>query len=116
MKKTLAICLLLLFAALFSPSAQGQDQLVILHTNDLHGQSLARLATLLAEQRELHPDLLWVDAGDLFSGTAISNLLQERRKKRQCWSWAWMPSPWVIMISTSAWRPCTVRSRLGYPG
>jgi len=81
MKKTLAICLLLLFAALFSPSVQGQDQLVILHTNDLHGQSLARLATLLAEQRELHPDLLWVDAGDLFSGTAISNLLQGKAEE-----------------------------------
>jgi len=117
MKKTLAICLLLLFAALFSPSAQGQDQLVILHTNDLHGQSLARLATLLAEQRELHPDLLWVDAGDLFSGTAISNLLQGKAEEAAVLELGLdAPSPWVIMISTSAWRPCTVRSRLGYPG
>ena len=31
---------------------------------------------MLEEQRQLHPELLWVDAGDLFSGTAISNLLQ----------------------------------------
>lgn len=72
MKRLLAICCILLAAA---GLAMAQE-LVIVHTNDLHGQSLARLATVLEEQRQLHPELLWVDAGDLFSGTAISNLLQ----------------------------------------
>jgi len=74
MRKNLAAGLLLLLAALCIP-VYGQE-LVILHTNDLHGQSLARLATVLEEQRQLFEQLIWVDAGDLFSGTAISTLLQ----------------------------------------
>lgn len=54
----------------------AQEELIILHTNDLHGQSLAALGTLVSQQRELHPNLLLVDAGDLFSGTAVSSLFK----------------------------------------
>jgi len=74
-KRWAALVVLLCLVGAVSSAARGQE-LIILHTNDLHGQSLARLATLLEEQRGLFPHLIWVDAGDLFSGTAVSNLLQ----------------------------------------
>lgn len=75
MRRTLAASLVLLVLLVLVSAAYGSE-LVILHTNDLHGQSLARLATLLEEQRERHTHVLWLDAGDLFSGTATSTLLQ----------------------------------------
>ena len=69
--------LILVVIVLFLPlSVFAQGELVILHTNDLHGQSLARLATIVEEQRALHPHALLVDAGDLFSGTAVSSIFQ----------------------------------------
>ncbi len=57
-------------------------QLVILHSNDTHGQLLplptesgtllggyARRATFIKQQRAAHPHLLLVDAGDFYQGT-----------------------------------------------
>lgn len=77
MRRNILTWLILVVCALFLPlSTFAQEELIILHTNDLHGQSLARLATLVEEQRALHPLVLLVDAGDLFSGTAVSSLFQ----------------------------------------
>ena len=52
MKKLLAIpCLILVFALIsFAISIQAEE-LVILHTNDLHGQSLSQIATMVAEEK-----------------------------------------------------------------
>ncbi|MCK9525091.1 MAG: MFS transporter [Limnochordia bacterium] len=71
---TLVLALVLLIPA-FSQAAHGQE-IVILHTNDLHGESLAQIATMVTELRAVHPDLLLLDAGDLFSGTPVSSLFQ----------------------------------------
>lgn len=71
MRKTLMILVVLIILAL--PTGGRGKELVILHTNDLHGQSLARIATMVEDQRAFYPDLLLMDAGDLFSGTPISS-------------------------------------------
>ncbi|NLJ80610.1 MAG: bifunctional metallophosphatase/5'-nucleotidase [Firmicutes bacterium] len=72
----------LILVLLLSLSAAAQGELVILHTNDLHGQSLAQIASLVEKERTLHPDLLLVDAGDLFSGTAVSFLFQGEAEQK----------------------------------
>ena len=72
----LGICLLLLLVpGLLLP--QAPTTLVILHTNDMHGQVLPRngaggLAQLAAVVRREMPDLL-LDAGDMFTGTMASD-------------------------------------------
>lgn len=77
MRKVLALWLIVAALTLAaSPPGLSQQQLVVLHSNDLHGQSLSRLATLLESERQANPFTLWVDAGDLFSGTAISQLFK----------------------------------------
>ncbi|WP_461364873.1 metallophosphoesterase [Candidatus Darwinibacter acetoxidans] len=79
MKRCLAfgVLVLLLFLSSAAPGrVLAQEELVVLHTNDLHGQSLARLATVLEEQRREHSHLFWVDAGDLFSGSPVSSAFQ----------------------------------------
>jgi len=55
------------------PGTAKDQEIVILHTNDLHGHSLARIATMVEECRIEHPNLLLLDAGDLFSGTPVSS-------------------------------------------
>lgn len=75
-RKTFTWLILVVMVFFLPLRALAHGELVILHTNDLHGQSLARLATLVEEQRALHPLVLLVDAGDLFSGTAVSSLFQ----------------------------------------
>ncbi len=72
-----ALAFLIALATIFSCSALGAgEEIVILYTNDLHGESLAKIATMVAELRKIHPDLLLVDAGDLFSGTPVSNVFK----------------------------------------
>lgn len=66
------VLFIVLWIASFPALGQGQE-IIILHTNDLHGESLAQIATMVAELRDIHPDLLLVDAGDLFSGTPVSS-------------------------------------------
>jgi 2',3'-cyclic-nucleotide 2'-phosphodiesterase (5'-nucleotidase family) len=69
----LATCL----SAVLSGSVQQPTHILIAHTNDIHGQLLPRngvggLAELATVIRNLNPDLI-VDAGDLFTGTFISD-------------------------------------------
>ena len=66
----------LLFAAL-SLTGAPQTHVVLMHTNDLHGHVLPEngaggLAIIAAIVKQQHPDLL-LDAGDMFTGTLISD-------------------------------------------
>ena len=71
-----AIAILVILLVLSYPSMGQGKEIVILHTNDLHGESLGQIATLVMELRNTYPDLLLLDAGDLFSGTPVSNLFE----------------------------------------
>jgi len=64
-------------------------KLIILHSNDTHGQLLplptedgallggyARRATFIRQQREAHPHLLLLDAGDFYQGTRYWHAFQ----------------------------------------
>jgi len=71
----LALLALLLTAGLVFP--QAPTNLIILHTNDMHGQVLPRgeaggLAHLATVIRREQPDVL-LDGGDMFTGTVISD-------------------------------------------
>ena len=66
----------LLFAAL-SLTGAPQTQVVLMHTNDIHGHLLPEdgvggLAIIAAIVKQQHPDIL-VDAGDMFTGTLVSD-------------------------------------------
>ncbi len=74
------VALLLISCAVFS-----QYELVILHTSDLHGHiypvnyatnkysevGLAKIATLISQEREKYPDAILVDSGDLIQGSPL---------------------------------------------
>jgi len=72
----LLLILIGLSAGLWAP-VQAPAHVVIMHTNDIHGQLLPRngaggmaeIATIIGSE---HPDLI-LDAGDLFTGTFISD-------------------------------------------
>lgn len=86
-----------LFAGLMmmalSTQAKKNKQLVILHTNDTHstvlpvnnqlpdtmkagrGGFLRRIA-MLKEERKKHPDLLYLDSGDFFQGSAYFTMFK----------------------------------------
>ncbi len=58
-------------------AAQPSTHVVIMHTNDLHGQLLAKdgvggIAEIAAVIRSARPDLI-LDAGDMFTGTFLSD-------------------------------------------
>jgi len=69
-----------------APAPTG-SKIVIVHTNDLHGNlepdskgrgGLARIATLLAQVRAENPagSVLYIDCGDIAQGTPLSNTFQ----------------------------------------
>ena len=76
LKSSLLTLVALLLAALALNGA-GTTHIVLMHTNDLHGHllpenengGLAIIATIVKQQ---HPDVL-VDAGDMFTGTLLSD-------------------------------------------
>ena len=92
MKKTALIITLLACVAL-AGVAKGNRQLVILHTNDTHScifplsEALAdtmlagrggylRRLSLLKEERQKHPDLLYFDSGDFSQGSSFYTLFK----------------------------------------
>ncbi len=81
----LAVFVVLLLAAVLNVAcAADTASLVILHTNDLHGQmraekdnpGAARIAAYFRQVREKHPNVLVLDAGDSVSGTPLSLLFE----------------------------------------
>ncbi|MBO5731378.1 MAG: 5'-nucleotidase C-terminal domain-containing protein [Treponema sp.] len=67
------------------PYEEGKEyQLVVIHTNDHHGTVLAKdgiaglaeRATYIKAMKAAHENLLILDAGDINTGTAISNMFQ----------------------------------------
>lgn len=71
----LVACLAFVPAVVVGAAGEGAGQspqtLTILHTNDTHAhlEYIARRATLIGQIREQEPNVLLVDAGDVFSGT-----------------------------------------------
>lgn len=71
------LALILFFAIASLAGGQTNARLLIVHTNDLHGQILPKdgiggLAEAATVIRNLRPDLL-VDGGDMFTGTIMSD-------------------------------------------
>ena len=75
------------FLAIAAPAFPATDTLVVLHTNDFHGYisadgdraaGLARIAAYFKQQRQIHSNVLALDAGDCVSGTPVSTLFQGR--------------------------------------
>jgi len=72
------------FTTLLYPPASLAEvrQLIIVHTNDLHGHikeekdyaGAARISAFVDQQRELYPGVLLLDAGDAISGTPVSTM------------------------------------------
>ncbi len=86
MKTTLVIRLIFL-AGILTPFYMDAQDLVIVHTNDIHSQiepfrsgrnagsaGILSLSGYLEETRKEHPDLLFLDAGDYNQGTPYFNL------------------------------------------
>lgn len=70
--------------ALSYPLAAHAEELILLHTNDIHNRLLSfegrdgrdvggldRLAELIAQHRAKHPNVLVLDGGDVFQGTPL---------------------------------------------
>ena len=91
MKKYLFI-IFMVFVSL-SGQAKKHKQLVILHTNDTHSQifpisaqlpdtmkagrgGFLRRIALLKEERQKHPDLLYLDSGDFWQGSAYFTMFK----------------------------------------
>jgi 5'-nucleotidase/UDP-sugar diphosphatase len=84
----LAVVLSLLVSPVFARPVRDADsvgknyELVLLHTNDHHGAvlpiggqgGLAELATFVKQVRQENPHVLLVDAGDINTGPALSNM------------------------------------------
>lgn len=76
-RKFLALLFLLITPAGLWVAAQTPAHVVIMHTNDMHGQLLPRngvggIAEIATIMRRAKPDLI-LDAGDIFTGTFLSD-------------------------------------------
>src|SRR6476661_8620837 len=72
-----SMLLVTLLLAALSLTGAPQTHVVLMHTNDIHGHVLPEngvggLAIIAAIVKQQHPDLL-LDAGDMFTGTLVSD-------------------------------------------
>jgi len=77
MRQLKSMLLVILLLAALSVTAAPDTHIVLMHTNDIHGHLLPEkgeggLAVIAAIVRQHHPDLL-LDAGDMFTGTLVSD-------------------------------------------
>ncbi len=76
--RPLVLPVVLSLAALLRPAAAAarEDTVLLLHTNDLHGhiENAPALAGLAKAERAKRKDVLWLDAGDVISGTPVSTV------------------------------------------
>ena len=79
-RRSLLLLLLTLTALAACASSPQARRIRIVHTNDLHGhvERAATVAAVAAEQREKHPHVLFLDAGDCISGTPVSTAFKGR--------------------------------------
>jgi len=69
-----------------SAHPKADKVITILHTNDTHGSweadgwggGMARVASLIEQQRALNPDAILLDAGDTFQGNAFAYFFKDR--------------------------------------
>lgn len=94
-------------------------KITILHTNDQHSRiepfetsenpkysnkgGFARRAALIDKIRKEEPNVLLLDAGDIFQGTPYFNFLEANWSLNSCLKWDMKPPPWEITILTMAW-------------
>lgn len=85
MKKILSLVFLFVLICFISNVMAENVDLVILHTNDIHGRieesqyagmGMAKLNTLIQEYRRENKNVLLLDAGDTFHGQIIANLVK----------------------------------------
>lgn len=82
--KTIYVSIVVLLFIMMSPLAMAESpDLIILHTNDIHGRieegegmGMAKLATIVQEFRNKYNNVLLVDAGDTIHGLPIANEVQ----------------------------------------
>ncbi|MFN2364286.1 MAG: metallophosphoesterase, partial [Halarsenatibacteraceae bacterium] len=86
-RKLFVISFVLVFAVLsISMVGYGADDLIVLHTNDIHGRIEADdglmgypyIASVIEDYRENYENVLVLDAGDAIHGRAITNELEGR--------------------------------------
>ncbi len=88
-KSLVAVAIVLLFPCAAALATSADQTLVILHTNDFHGHplkfnyqgipdvgGLPAIATVVNQVRSRHKNVLLLDAGDLNTGRAESNLFK----------------------------------------
>ncbi|MGL5913438.1 MAG: bifunctional metallophosphatase/5'-nucleotidase [Bacteroidales bacterium] len=65
---------------LFACSTPSETELIILSMNDIHANidNLDKVAAYVQKQRQQHPNLLLLSAGDLFSGNPVVDYYPER--------------------------------------
>ncbi|WP_179953267.1 bifunctional metallophosphatase/5'-nucleotidase [Desulfobotulus mexicanus] len=83
LRKIYSFCFVLFFLVSTALAAPDVRELIVLHTNDMHGRvlsgdsdgmGLSRLSTLVKDIREQHDHVLLLDAGDALHGMPIVTL------------------------------------------
>lgn len=83
LRKMYSFCFVLFFLVSTALAAPDVRELIVLHTNDMHGRvlpgdsdgmGLSRLSTLVKGVREAYPHVLLLDAGDALHGMPIVTL------------------------------------------
>lgn len=80
MKKILIILCLLMLVGCKTPTIKDIDEVTLYSINDFHGdvldseESLSRIGNYLMAQKLINPNSLFLAAGDMFQGSAISNI------------------------------------------
>ncbi len=71
---------IVLSLVLFASCKKSPVEIVILSTNDMHAKidNFAKVAAYISEQKELHPNVLVLSGGDMFSGNPVVDQYQDK--------------------------------------